>query len=93
MFSTPKASDAKTATAGDTNRNTPGLRALTIEPDGPNGSLRADLNPWFVATLMGLPSDWLTHSTSEVTDSCRDALRKPGDSYSTVQDGCCDPVT
>jgi hypothetical protein len=30
-----------------------------------------DLNPFFVAELMGLPADWLTPSTSEVTDWCR----------------------
>lgn len=32
------------------------------------GENRADLNPRFVAALMGLPVDWLTHSTSEATD-------------------------
>ena len=50
----------------------------TITPDGPTGSPKADLNPFFVATLMGLPPDWLTHSTSEVTVWCRNALQKPG---------------
>lgn len=38
---------------------------------GPTGSQRVDLNPFFVAELMGLPADWLTPSTSEVTDWCR----------------------
>jgi hypothetical protein len=30
---------------------------------------------------MGLPWDWLTVSTSEVTASCRNALRKRSDSW------------
>lgn len=29
---------------------------------GPTGSQRVDLNPFFVAELMGLPADWLTPS-------------------------------
>lgn len=77
-FPTPKTTDAKTASPGDANRNAPGLRALTITTDGPTTSRRADLNPFFVASLMGLPMDWLTHSTSEVTAWCRNALHTPG---------------
>jgi len=54
---------------------------------GNSGSTKVDLNPWFVAALMGLPADWLTHSTSAVTDSCRNALQKQSDNYLTEQDG------
>lgn len=36
---------------------------------GNDGQPKADLNPRFVAALMGVPWDWLTHSTSEATDS------------------------
>jgi len=61
--------------------------AATTTTDGPNGSPRADLNPFFVASLMGLPWDWLTHSTSEVTVSCRNALHTPGANYSNVAGG------
>ena len=46
---------------------------------GTDGLQRVDLNPFFVAALMGLPTDWLTHSTSAVTDSCRNALQKQSD--------------
>lgn len=41
----------------------------TTNWDGFFGKNRADLNPQFVAALMGVPQDWLTHSTSEATDS------------------------
>lgn len=58
----------------------------TTATDGSNGSQRADLNPFFVASLMGLPSDWLTHSTSEVTVWCRNALHTPGHNSSNEQD-------
>ena len=40
-----------------------------ITSGGNDGSPRADLNPRFVAALMGLPWDWLMHFTSEETDS------------------------
>lgn len=39
----------------------------TTTPDGTPTSPRADLNPRFVAALMGLPWDWLIHSTSAET--------------------------
>ncbi len=55
--------------------------------DGPDGSPKVDLNPFFVATLMGLPMDWLTLSTSAVTASCRRQLHTPSDSSSTVAGG------
>jgi hypothetical protein len=48
-----------------------GPLALTTTPDGGSGSPKADLNPRFVAALMGVPWDWLTPSTSEATDSYR----------------------
>ena len=62
-------------------------RAPTTEPDGTDGSPKVDLNPFFVATLMGLPMDWLTHSISEVMASCRNAPRTPGGNSLNVEVG------
>ena len=87
MWPTPKATDAKTASPGDAARKSPGLRAVTITTGGTDGSPRADLNPFFVATLMGLPMDWLTLSTSAVTASCLRQLHTPSDSYLTAAGG------
>lgn len=50
--------------------------------NGNDGSPRADLNPQFVAALMGVPWDWLTHSTSEATDSSLRVLVKHSDNSS-----------
>lgn len=47
-------------------------------PDGPSGSPKVDLNPEFVAALMGLPSGWLTPYTSAATDSSPSAPEPPG---------------
>lgn len=88
---TPMTTDYKSASIGDTLRRAPGLRSVTIEPDGPTGSPRVDLNPFFVATLMGLPADWLTLSTSEVTASCRRQLLTPSGSSSPEEGGPCEP--
>ena len=41
--------------------------AQTTQPDGKPGQPKADLNPQFVAALMGVPKDWLTPYTSEET--------------------------
>ena len=41
--------------------------AQTTQPDGKPGQPTADLNPQFVAALMGVPKDWLTPYTSEET--------------------------
>ena len=60
---------------------------LTTPTGGPNGSRKVDLNPFFVATLMGLPADWLTHSTSQVTASSHNALQKQSDNSSTEPTG------
>jgi hypothetical protein len=46
-----------------------GLQQEATKPDGNNGSTKMDLNPRFIETLMGVPQDWLTNSTSEETDS------------------------
>jgi hypothetical protein len=62
-------------------------RQETTPKDGQRGSQKVDLNPWFVATLMGLPPDWLTHSTSAVTDLCHKQQQKQSDNYFTEQDG------
>jgi hypothetical protein len=60
---------------------------LTTPTGGPNGSRKVDLNPFFVATLMGLPADWLTHSTSQVTASSHNALQKQSDNSSPDEIG------
>jgi hypothetical protein len=54
----------------------------TTPTDGPTGSSKADLNPRFVAALMGVPWDWLTLSTSAATDSSPLALVKHSDNFS-----------
>jgi hypothetical protein len=46
-----------------------GRHAPTTQTDGNSGSPREDLNPRFVAALMGVPWDWLTPSISVGTDS------------------------
>ena len=53
-----------------------GPLAQTTPTDGPDGSPKADLNPRFVAALMGVPWDWLTPSTSVATDSYLEWLRQ-----------------
>lgn len=82
MWPTPRAS---MAFCGDDNassnpnsgghglKHTAGLHAPTIMPDGSSTSPKADLNPSFVAALMGLPLDWLTPFTSAETDSSPNA--------------------
>jgi hypothetical protein len=52
-----------------------GLHARTTQTDGTSGSPRADLNPRFVAALMGVPWDWLTPYISVGTDSYHAWLR------------------
>ena len=59
--------------AGEASR-----QAQTTSTDGNNGSPRADLNPRFVAALMGLPWDWLTPYTSAETASCPNVPPKHG---------------
>jgi hypothetical protein len=59
----------------------------TTPQPGHNGSAKVDLNPWLVATLMGLPADWLTHSTSAVTDLCRKQQQQQSGNSSPEQDG------
>lgn len=70
-----------TATASDAEGN--GMRSgehgppdQTTTTAGPNGPAKADLNPRFVAALMGVPWDWLNPSTSVETDSCLEWQRK-----------------
>ena len=87
MWPTPRAHDGTSGgdkasthpkSGGDGLQTAASRHAPTTTPDGNTGSAKADLNPFFVAALMGLPVDWLTHSTSEVTVWCRNALLKPG---------------
>ncbi len=51
----------------------PSDRTLT---DGGSGSVKVDLNPHFVESLMGVPLDWLTPFTLVEMDSYREWLRK-----------------
>jgi hypothetical protein len=75
MWPTPKTTDERNATPADFDRHSPKLSAVaglhhqTTPTDGESGSPKADLNPRFVAALMGVPWDWLTPCTSVVTDS------------------------
>ena len=86
MWPTPTARDTK----GEDQPNPQGGMSLvnaacgrqsqTTPTDGSDGSPRADLNPRFVAALMGVPWDWLTLSISEGTDSSPLAPRTPSTS-------------
>lgn len=62
-------------THGRTLAGTASHHAPTTSTGGPNGMV---LNPAFVAALMGLPTGWLTPSTSAETDSSPSAPEKPG---------------
>jgi len=97
MWATPRASMNENRTGknapshgnghGMTLAGQAGHRHATTNSAGADGSPKVDLNPFFVATLMGLPKDWLTLSTSAVTASCHRQLHTPSDSYSTAEVG------
>lgn len=74
-------------TLTDATVRLPGRLGAMTSPYGPSTSERVDLNPFFVAALMGLPVDWLTHCTSEVTASCQQQLQKPSGSSLPVAGG------
>lgn len=59
-----------------TGRHRSGPHAPTTAPAGNDGSQRADLNPRFVAALMGVPWDWLNPCTPVATDSYREWLEQ-----------------
>jgi hypothetical protein len=61
-----------------------GPHAPTTEPDGKPGSAKADLNPRFVAALMGVPWDWLTPCISVETASYQLWLRTHSPSWRIV---------
>lgn len=73
---TPKARDERTH-QGQESRHDPDLASVasrhhpTTNEAGEPGSELVDLNPCFVAALMGVPLNWLTPSTSVGTDSFR----------------------
>jgi hypothetical protein len=80
MWGTPTARDdqkSPEASARSLDRHTAGLRAVTTRTDGDSGSPKVDLNPSFVAALMGLPWDWLMPSTSAGTGSSLSAPLPP----------------
>ena len=88
MWPTPRASDGTRGSDAPHGDGGPSLKTKVMHTDGrpdprtpsdgQNGSRRADLNPQFVAMLMGIPPDWLTLFTSEVTDLSPNALPKHG---------------
>lgn len=53
-----------------------GRHHQTTTTDGSDGELKADLNPRFVAALMGVPWDWLSPCTPVETDSFHAWQRK-----------------
>jgi hypothetical protein len=57
-------------------RQVNGLHHPTTTTDGIDGEHKADLNPRFVAALMGVPWDWLSPCTSVGTDSFHEWQRK-----------------
>lgn len=63
--------------------STDGLHARTMLADGKRGKPTVDLNPQFVASLMGLPKDWLTSYTLEETGSCHSVPQPHGPSSPT----------
>lgn len=89
LWPTPKTTDPKHGTGGPSLKQVTGAgrQAVTTSTDGSGGSPTVDLNPFFVATLMGLPMGWLTLSTSAVTASCLRQLHTPSDSYLTAAGG------
>jgi hypothetical protein len=81
MWSTPRASMNENRTGkpapshgvshGRTLAGDASLLSATTSTDGETGSPAADLNPRFVAALMGVPWSWLTPSTSAAMDWSR----------------------
>jgi hypothetical protein len=78
MWPTPMSRDCRGE--GFDNTNLPNAAASrrhqTTPTDGNDGPPKADLNPRFVAALMGVPWDWLTPSTSVETASYHAWLRQ-----------------
>lgn len=76
MWPTPAARDTKGEGFDNTNLpNAVSRHHQTTPTDGATGSPKADLNPRFVAALMGVPWDWLTPCTSVGTDSYQEWQR------------------
>jgi len=78
---TPTAADAKKSGHAKkiytlTDRVLRGPLATMTSTDGESGSVRVDLNPRFVAALMGIPHHWLTHSISLEKGSYRSWLHQ-----------------
>lgn len=78
MWPTPRAHDGTSGgdkpsshpqSGGEGLQGAASRHAPTTPTDGLTGSPKADLNPRFVASLMGVPWDWLTPSTSAATGS------------------------
>lgn len=64
----------------------PGHQLATTGADGPATSPKVDLNPRFVEALMGVPSNWLTPSTSVATGSFQRWLQTHSLSSLTVSE-------
>jgi len=86
LWATPTARDERSADVAGHGRHSPGNPILAeiwsghhsppTSKGGRTGSAKADLNPRFVAALMGVPWDWLTPCTSVGTGSYRVWLRR-----------------
>lgn len=80
MWPTPLARDGKGEPGTNFNQSnlvrSVGLHHPTTTTPGTDGSPKADLNPRFVAALMGVPWDWLNPCTPVETDSYHAWLRK-----------------
>ena len=91
LWPTPCARDAKGKPGPNAQMETlPGTasrRQETTPQPGHDGSAKVDLNPWFVASLMGLPPDWLTHSTSAVTALCHKQQQQQSNNSLSVAGG------
>lgn len=64
--------------------NQHGRHHLTTTTAGNDGEHKADLNPRFVAALMGVPWDWLNPCTSVATDSFHEWQRKHSPNWRLV---------
>lgn len=93
MWGTPNARDGKGSPGPGSDYISLPKQIATFGPHDPTtttgGSNGTVLNPEFVAALMGLPTGWLTPSTSAATDSCPNAPQKPGASspHDSTTDG------
>lgn len=98
LWPTPRASDGTRGSdpphgdGAQSLKTTVTHRSPGTEPDGSDGSTRVDLNPAFVAALMGLPPGWLTPYTWEGTDSSPPVPEQPGTRFASAPAGPTNPT-